>query len=75
MSREVQVAMHFLELILQNNGNITADAVRDLFEIHAGNKQVIVDHLKAISKIINKAVEELEGDDLSEQIITVWKEK
>lgn len=62
MSREVQVAMHFLELILQNNGDITAEAISDLFEIYAGNKQVIVDHLKAISKIINKAVEELEGE-------------
>lgn len=60
MSNELQIAIHFLDLILGNNGDATAAGVSELFEIHAGNKKVIKKHLKAITNIMNRALEELE---------------
>lgn len=60
MSRELELSIHFLDLILGNNGEVTADGVSELFEIHAGNKEVIKQHLKAITNIMNKALEELD---------------
>lgn len=60
MQNEVQVAIHFLNLILQNGENYTAEGLSELFEINNGNKTVILKHLKAINSIINKAIKELE---------------
>ena len=60
MSKDLQIAIHFLDLILSNNGEATAAGVSELFEIHAGNKKVIKKHLKAITNIMNRALEELE---------------
>lgn len=61
MSDELQISIHFLELILQNNGNITENGLFDLFEIKNGNKKVILKHLKAIHNILGRAIKELEG--------------
>lgn len=60
MSDELQTSIHFLDLILQNDGNITAEGLAELFEIKNGNKKVILKHLKAIHNIIGRAIKELE---------------
>ena len=61
MSREVEVSIHFLELILGYQ-DAPAEALYDLFEIKNGNKKVILEHLKTINKITMKAIKDLEGD-------------
>lgn len=61
MSDELQLSIHFLECILQNNKNFTVGGLTDLYEIKHGNKKVILEHLKAVSNIINRAIKELEG--------------
>lgn len=61
MSDELQASIHFLELILQNDGNITKNGLFDLFEIKNGNKKITLEHLKAITNIMNRAINELEG--------------
>lgn len=60
MSKDLQIAIHFLDLILSNNGEATAAGVSELFEIHAGNKKVIKKHLKVITNIMNRALKDLE---------------
>lgn len=59
-SKDLQIAIHFLDLILGNNGEMTPSAVAELFEIHAGNKEVIKQHLKAIINIMKRALKDLE---------------
>lgn len=61
MTDEVKVALHFLELILNNNGEMTSNGLTDLFEIKQGNKKVILQHLKAINSIISKAINDIEN--------------
>lgn len=60
MSDELQISIHFLELILQNGGNHTAEGLSELFEIKNGNKKIILKHLKAITNIMIRAINELE---------------
>lgn len=60
MSNEVDVAIHFLECILGNKGEPTINAIADLYEIHNGNKKVILEHLQAIYNIIGHAIQEIE---------------
>lgn len=63
MSDELQTSIHFLKLILQNGENCTAQGLAELFEINGGNKKIILKHLKAITNIMSRAINELEGDD------------
>lgn len=60
MSDYVKVSIGFIENIIGNEP--TAEGISELFEIHRGNKKVILEHLKAINSIITKAIEELERD-------------
>lgn len=60
MSDDLQLSIYFLECILQNNENFTVRGLSDLYEIKNGNKKVILEHLKAVSNIINRAIKELE---------------
>lgn len=61
MSDDLQLSIHFLECILQNNENFTVRGLRELYEIKSGNKKAILEHLKAVRNIINRAIKELEG--------------
>lgn len=63
MSDELQISIHFLELILQNDENCTAVGLSELFEIKNGNKKIILKHLKAITNIMSRAINELEGEN------------
>lgn len=66
MSEYVKVAISLIIKILQNNDNPTSEAIYDLLEVQSGNKKVIIEHIKAIKNIMNKALEELEGSDSNE---------
>ena len=58
----VDCAKTFVNTILNNNGDITLEGLRDIYEIQNGNKDVLVEHIKAIRNIMNKALEELERE-------------
>jgi len=66
MSEYVKTAISLIIRILQNNDNPTSEGLYDLFEIQRGNKKIIIEHIKAIRNIMNKALEELEGSDSNE---------
>ena len=63
MSKELKVALGFIEIILSNN--LTPDGAYDLLEIHHGNKEIMLEHLKAINSITGKAIKELEEENVS----------
>lgn len=66
MSEYVKIAISFIIKILQNSDNPTSEAIYDLLEVQSGNKKVIIEHIKAIRNIMDKALEELEGSDSNE---------
>ncbi len=66
MSECVKVAISLIIKILQNNDNPTSEAIYALLEVQSGNKKVIIEHMKAIKNIMNRALEELEGSDSNE---------
>lgn len=57
--RIVEVATNFVKIILKEN--INSYSLTDLYEISLGNKDVLLNHLRAIDKIIVKAIEILGG--------------
>ena len=59
--RIVEVATNFVKTILEKNINMYS--LNDLYEISLGNKDVLLDHLEAISNIIMKAIEILGGKE------------
>lgn len=52
--RIVEVAINFVTSILSKNVNI--ESLNALYEIKHGNKDVILEHLVAINKIIGEAI-------------------
>lgn len=66
MGNEISVAVHFVDCILNNNGNASSEALLDLFEIQNGNKEILLNHLKAINSIITIAIEKLEKSGSNE---------
>ena len=40
------------------------DGLYDIYEIKQGNKDVLLQHLKAMDSIFQSAIEELEGDNM-----------
>lgn len=64
MSKEekqiVSTAYHFVIAIL-SYGEPTMENISELFEIQNGNKKVLLEHLKAINSISDKAIKIL-GD-------------
>ena len=59
--RIVEVAINFVKTILKENINLYS--LNDLCEISQGNKDVLLNHLRAIDKIIVKAIEILGGKE------------
>lgn len=66
MSEYVKIAISLVIKILQNNSEPTNEGIYIIYEIQQGNKKIIVEHIKAIKNIMNKALEELEGSDSNE---------
>lgn len=60
MSRYVELSKHFVETILAHQAEPTAEGLAELFEIKSGNKEILLEHLKAITNIMNHAIKELE---------------
>ena len=68
MNKELETAKHFVTLILQNNDNITAEALYELYEIKKGNKQILALHLEALSNIFTKAYYQIEKQIMGSEI-------
>ena len=66
MSEYVKIAISLVIKILQNNDNPTNEGLHEIFEIQRGNKKIIIEHMKAIRDIMDKALKELEGSDSNE---------
>lgn len=57
--RIVEVAINFVTSILSKNVNI--ESINELYEIKHGNKDVLLEQLIAIYKIIKEAIEIIRG--------------
>lgn len=64
MNKYIEISKMFVFNIL--NANPTADGIADIFEINYGDTELLLKHLKAINSIINKAIKELEKEEVSE---------
>ncbi len=59
MNNYVEVSKRFVITIL--NQNINIESVNAIYEINNGNTKLLLEHLKAITSIMNKAINELES--------------
>ena len=57
----VATAKSIILSVLQD-GILTIDSIDAVWEINNGNKQELIEHIKAIKNIMSKALEELEKD-------------
>lgn len=62
--RIVEVATNFVVSILNKNQNI--DSLNAIYEIKQGNKEMLLEHLKAIDSIVGNAIEIIGNTDESE---------
>ena len=63
MSEVVKVAKSLVIKILSNNSNLTAYAAYEIFQIQSGDKELLIEHIKAIRNIMNKALKELNNEE------------
>ena len=64
MNKYIEISKMFVFSIL--NVNPTANGIADMFEINNGDTELLLKHLKAITNIMNKAIKELEREEVSE---------
>ena len=64
MNNYIEISKKFVCSIL--NANPTAEGMADIFEISQGDTKLLLKHLKAITSIMNKAINELEDKEVSE---------
>ena len=61
MERNKEIAKH---IILANlNGSLTLESVSAMYEIANGNDDILLDHVKALKNIFEKAIEEIENEE------------
>ena len=63
-SKEVSITKEMIINYL--NTDINIESLNDIFEISAGNKDVLKSHIKALINIFTKALEEIENEDSKE---------
>ena len=64
MNNYVEISKRFVIVIL--NQNINIESANELYEINHGNTKLLLKHLKAITSIMNNAINELESKEVSE---------
>ena len=64
MNKYIEISKMFVCSILSTNP--TTDGIADIFEINHGDTELLLKHLKAITNIMNKAIKELEREEVSE---------
>ena len=73
MNEYVEMSKKFVCSILNNYTEPTTDGLCHVLEIKNGNIELLLEHLKAITKIMNKAIVELENRD-SEDLLKLYVE-
>lgn len=58
---ELQLAKKIIVTFLGNS--LTPDSMYDLYEINSGNDDLLLEHIKALKKIFEVAIEQLEKSD------------
>lgn len=66
MNKYVEISKKFVCSILSNGEEPTINGIAEILEIKRGNKELLLEHLKAITNIMNKAIKELEKVDSNE---------
>lgn len=61
--RVVEISKNFVIAIL--NQNINIESANELYEINHDNIKVLLQHLKAITSIMNDAIKEIENKEVS----------
>ena len=64
MNKYIEISKMFVCSIL--SANPTAEGIADIYEISQGDAELLLKHLKAITNIMNKAIKELEREEVSE---------
>ena len=64
MNKYVEISKRFVIAIL--NQNINIESANEIYEINSGNTKLLLEHLKSITNIMNKAIKELERKEVSE---------
>lgn len=64
MNKYIEISKRFVIIILNQNMNIKSS--NEIYEINSGNTKLLLKHLKAITNIMNKAIKELEKEEVSE---------
>lgn len=64
MNKYIEISKRFVIIILNQNMNI--ESANEIYEINSGNTKLLLKHLKAITNIMNKAIKELEKEEVSE---------
>ena len=62
MNKYIEISKMFVFSIL--NANPTSDGIADIFEINRGDTELLLKHLKAITSIMDKAIKELEREEV-----------
>lgn len=60
MSKELKVATDMICKILSNYNEPTFEGFREIYDIRKGDKELLLNHLRAIYNIFGKAIEQLE---------------
>ena len=47
---------------LNQNGDFTPEGLFTIYEIHNGNDEILLEHVKALKNIFEKAIEEIESE-------------
>ena len=61
-SKEVAFAKHCVITILNNGGQPTAEGIKEVFNIQFGGTDVLLEHIKALDEVFQKAIKELEEE-------------
>ena len=62
MGGNTEIAKAIINAYIGNNGDFSAEGLFTLYEIQNGNKELLLEHVKALKNIFEKAIEEIEND-------------
>ena len=62
MGRNTEIAKAIINAYIGQNGDFTAEGLFTLYEIQNGNNELLLEHVKALKNIFEKAIEEIEND-------------
>lgn len=60
--RHKELAKNVITAYLSKNGDFTPDGFFIMYEINSGNDELLLEHIKALKNIFEKAIEEMEGE-------------